>query len=583
VNGGGKRDVLVGSSNNPPGFGSGPFRVANQLMQGFSFAPPPSMAPGGEPEHALDLISASAGKFVLYRERNVLFPALSSLHLAKVDSDFFGVTVNSLVSVPQSAVDSSFTAGQSATNSGVQWVFSWTRGNTTLRFRTLSTPAVGIVTFGTESTYTMPMSIAQASLITRAGDAPLVAVSLDHGSVVKLYDFDGTTLTLKNSLTPPGGRKASGLIPWGNSDGFAMLTRAGLTGPSTQVTRYQPDVNGDYVPVDTDGLPPVARRASGNVFAWHGHPLLNDDATLLGARRAGDWTTSVNNGPTLEAVGETYVSREAGLGSAATLQVGVEPVTTSHRTVNQLSATLSSYLFDGALDASAISAKVSPQGGRFAASTLNVTFTWSGSGFLAGFYKINNGAWTAAGSPGNGGGSFTIPLSGTSTLQLMAQESSTFGVPRKSRLITQVYTLGALPETPMSGVDADGDGLIDEWEKLFGITEPTGDADGDGVSNFAEHNAGTDPQNAQSTFTPPPTLPELTIGVVPQGEGGAYCICATWPTNDPSVRLETSTSLGATAVWTVVTTSISVAGDQYVFTTLPTPGESARFFRLARY
>ncbi len=41
--------------------------------------------------------------------------------------------------------------------------------------------------------------------------------------------------------------------------------------------------------------------------------------------------------------------------------------------------------------------------------------------------------------------------------------------------------------------DLDGDGLTDGWERHFGVSSPSADADGDGASNLAEHDAGTDP------------------------------------------------------------------------------------------
>jgi hypothetical protein len=53
-------------------------------------------------------------------------------------------------------------------------------------------------------------------------------------------------------------------------------------------------------------------------------------------------------------------------------------------------------------------------------------------------------------------------------------------------------------------VDANGNGIADYWEQfysfggLFNVSDPNGDADGDGATNLQEFNAGTDPTDPQS-------------------------------------------------------------------------------------
>jgi hypothetical protein len=53
--------------------------------------------------------------------------------------------------------------------------------------------------------------------------------------------------------------------------------------------------------------------------------------------------------------------------------------------------------------------------------------------------------------------------------------------------------------------DADGDGMPDEWEDLYGLLRGNSadaalDKDGDGMSNLAEFRAGTNPTNAASAL-----------------------------------------------------------------------------------
>lgn len=59
------------------------------------------------------------------------------------------------------------------------------------------------------------------------------------------------------------------------------------------------------------------------------------------------------------------------------------------------------------------------------------------------------------------------------------------------------------PEQKVVVVDADGDGMPDDWEKRYGLNpDDAGDAnldkDGDGFTNLEEYQAGTDPTNAKS-------------------------------------------------------------------------------------
>ncbi len=61
----------------------------------------------------------------------------------------------------------------------------------------------------------------------------------------------------------------------------------------------------------------------------------------------------------------------------------------------------------------------------------------------------------------------------------------------------------------VSTEDADGNGLANGWEAMTGVSDPDGDADGDGISNLREYQHGFDP------LAPDPTTaaPASQVGV----------------------------------------------------------------------
>jgi sialate O-acetylesterase len=71
------------------------------------------------------------------------------------------------------------------------------------------------------------------------------------------------------------------------------------------------------------------------------------------------------------------------------------------------------------------------------------------------------------------------------------------------------------PGGALSLADTDGDGMPDYWEILYALSDPAGDADGDGATNLAEFIAGTNPRDNTSVFklTSSPTTDAATLAL----------------------------------------------------------------------
>lgn len=507
------------------------------------------------------------------------------------------------LSIPGAAADYVIEQNGSG-DATAHWLFTWNRSGTSAQSYAVTLSLIPVI--GTVTTHVMPQGIDSVILIKRPAAPPQVAFSLDHGSVVKIYNFDGTNLTLHDTIAPSNGRRASGLVPWKTNDangGFTLLERDGTTGPTTHTTRYARDGIGHYAPVGTDALPHLSKLARSNVFLWQGEPMVRQDAVLVGQRRAGDWTSSVTASlNTTQATAESFVSSTQGLANPAPSAVGDVPENASHVSGNQASSSLSIFSYDPAIGSiTDVRVNYSPAAGRYAGEilsgntpTLNVTLSFQGGYTSKLLYRVNGGAWQIL-LVNAETATKTLSISGDTVIESMSYVSpSPFGggigggiggglggpAPGFSRIFRAAYSVGPAPIPPTSGTDANGNGLMDEWESLLNINNPTGDDDGDGQSNFAEHNVGTDPRDATQFFTPPASLPVLSLTIEPSASGP--CICARWPTDDPSVRLESSTRLGG-GTWSPPNTGTVIEGNQFVFRRLPTPGENARFFRLARY
>jgi hypothetical protein len=138
-----------------------------------------------------------------------------------------------------------------------------------------------------------------------------------------------------------------------------------------------------------------------------------------------------------------------------------------------------------------------------------------------------------------------------------------FAAPTYNSQSLLAYTLGSDPENyiglSLNGADPTLNGSINEFRIYNGALSPS--------QVLADHALG--PDQMIGTVT--------TVSLSVSESGGNVLV--KWPTTSALVNLQSSPTLGASAVWTSVTGSLSVAGANYQMTV--SPSGSARYFRLS--
>jgi hypothetical protein len=139
--------------------------------------------------------------------------------------------------------------------------------------------------------------------------------------------------------------------------------------------------------------------------------------------------------------------------------------------------------------------------------------------------------------------------------------------------------------TVSSPADADGNGLPDEWETAHGVSDPAGDADGDGLTNLQEYLANTDPNEAWSCL-PAPNLSlladgrcQITWGAVGGtryrvqfGNGGAGGYAADWTDLPRTVNEEICPAAPGQPAQMSFTDDFTATG--------PVPASGGRYYRV---
>jgi hypothetical protein len=149
------------------------------------------------------------------------------------------------------------------------------------------------------------------------------------------------------------------------------------------------------------------------------------------------------------------------------------------------------------------------------------------------------------------------------------------------RIQTAAYTITAASAITLPpSIDANHNGLPDDWEQTFGVSDPNGDLDGDGFTNLQEYLAGTDPLDPGSTPGNASGNVQLTARLPgPSAPANAICEIA-WPADATGYLLETTADLNAP--WVPASNGTITSGTEQIYFSLPDPTNSRAFFRLRR-
>jgi hypothetical protein len=435
----------------------------------------------------------------------------------------------------------------------------WTNGNASL-------PAV---TFFALGTHDLGRPVLDAVALSESPPRLLVLWA-DATGGASVFDFDGNNAPVFAASIPMNGMTPETALTLADGDFLLMGARGG----QLEYDRIHRE-GSSYIRTATGTVPAAPKLPLySNIISFGSEPFVDPNAAELSRRRVRDYTTAaIITGQTANVTSLVDGGASAGLGGSSASTVGV-PQDTTHVLVSQLDPASSFMLLSNAptATASGISQVVcSPPPGTYSGPTLDVTLS-AGGAFEATVvtYSIDGGAWQQ-------GQIYTpvhLTLSASSTLRAYLKPPGFFGA-GQSPIKTFVFTLGTFAAPAVQPLtDANSNGLSDAWENLTGITNPGGDADGDGFLNLAEHNSGFDPLSALSKPDAVAAAPNLNLfnNPIPAQD------TLRWDASDTAVILEGSDDL---QTWTVVTQGITQQGGENVFT-LPVGIVPKAFYRLRR-
>jgi len=321
---------------------------------------------------------------------------------------------------------------------------------------------------------------------------------LDGGTQMQFLQFNGIRFSVTQTLVAPAGERWTGGSAADGGTNMLMLSGSAAGGASTSWQRFDVQGDGTYNSESMGSLPALISASPAHVFAFSGEPFVDVDATLTDSRRVADWTLGTSQLPgSLEMSGEkeSFGTSSNGLGSRIPFNIGPAAAGSTWMMANQYSADTSVFaLLPGSLSPTEPTVTIVPaaihQQLTPGVQSPPIVRSYSFDSTASVWYRTTPTSPFLLYNTGPTDVEFTIATAPASvTIEYYAKAGA-----QRSRIEFATYSFGAVdPVTAPSSIDADGNGLADEWEAWYGLTDPNGDPDNDGINNITEQNNGSDP------------------------------------------------------------------------------------------
>jgi hypothetical protein len=463
--------------------------------------------------------------------------------------------------------------GEFNTNGYSQFLF-YVPGASALQVPEVDEPTPQQFVWASGQTFDLGQPITQLFVLSETNGAMLLVLFGDS-STGATYDFDGTNPpALRQTFTAPSGMKFSLAGSVGGGDFLLLHGPNGGKAISTGWQRWNWNGSSHILRASGSIPPSTPAKARANILLYGANPDTSPDAPLLQVLDLGEWSISAAlSGGVLQVAQETFLGSTAGLGPATQVSVsnamtsplGVFPIV-NQRSVNEATVLLGPPAGQPIPDLS-----FSPAPGAYPLPTNSFLQVKIFTPSMATVYFRTDPAqsWSRY-NPAN-----PPQIASTTTFSAYAD-----GIP-PSPVRTAAYLIANAPPIAVpSSVDANHNGLPDSWEQAFGITDPNGDADGDGFTNLQEYLAGTDPLDPNSVpGSPPKDVTLAALSPDPGAPAGTLCQIV-WSSSLTGAALEATSDLGNPAGWAGVAGPFITRGDSLIYYQPAEQNVFRRFYRL---